>query len=42
MTNGLCGEFVLFDVYYEDGTQRSNRKVTSGALGGLGTTPLAR
>src|SRR4051794_4852083 len=28
-------EFVLFDVLYEDGTQRSNRKVPSSALGGL-------
>ncbi len=29
------GEFVLFDVLYEDGTRRSNRKVPSAALGGL-------
>jgi hypothetical protein len=29
------GEFVLFDVYYEDGTQRSNRRVPASALGGL-------
>ena len=29
------GEFVLFDVIYEDGTQRSNRKVPASALGGL-------
>jgi hypothetical protein len=28
-------EFVLFDVIYEDGTQRSNRKVPSELLGGL-------
>jgi hypothetical protein len=28
-------EFVLFDVFYEDGTQRSNRKVPSELLGGL-------
>jgi len=28
-------EFVLFDVFYEDGTQRSNRKVPTSALGGL-------
>ena len=28
-------EFVLFDVFYEDGTQTSNRKVPSEALGGL-------
>jgi hypothetical protein len=31
----MVGEFVLFDVIYEDGTQRSNRKVPSAALGGL-------
>ena len=29
------GEFVLFDVVYEDGTQRSNRKVPASELGGL-------
>jgi hypothetical protein len=29
------GEFVLFDVVYEDGTQRSNRRVPVSALGGL-------
>ena len=28
-------EFVLFDVVYEDGTQRSNRKVPADILGGL-------
>lgn len=28
-------EFVLFDVLYEDGTRRSNRRVPSSALGGL-------
>lgn len=28
-------EFVLFDVTYEDGSQRSNRKVPSDLLGGL-------
>jgi len=28
-------EFVLFDVIYEDGSQRSNRKVPSDVLGGL-------
>lgn len=27
--------FVLFNVVYEDGTQTSNRKVPSSALGGL-------
>jgi hypothetical protein len=29
------GEYVLFDVVYEDGTQRSNRRVPMAALGGL-------
>lgn len=28
-------EFVLFNVTYEDGTQRSNRKVPADMLGGL-------
>jgi hypothetical protein len=28
-------EFVLFNVIYEDGTQRSNRKVPAELLGGL-------
>jgi hypothetical protein len=28
-------EFVLFDVVYEDGSQRSNRRVPSEILGGL-------
>ena len=28
-------EFVLFDVIYEDGSQRSNRRVPSEAIGGL-------
>jgi hypothetical protein len=33
-------EFVLFDVFYEDGTQSSNRRVPTAALGGLdGDTP---
>ena len=27
------GEFVLFNVFYEDGTQRSNRKVPAELLG---------
>jgi hypothetical protein len=32
--------FVLFDVFYEDGTQTSNRKVPAAELGGLdGDTP---
>jgi hypothetical protein len=29
------GEFILFNVYYEDGTQRSNRRVPAEILGGL-------
>ena len=35
-------EFVLFDVLYEDGSQRSNRKVPSEALGGLDGDAPAR
>lgn len=29
------GEYILFDVFYEDGSQRSNRRVPAAALGGL-------
>ena len=32
---GLNSEFVTFDVVYEDGTQRSNRKVPRALTGGL-------
>ena len=32
---GTRMEFVLFDVFYEDGSQRSNRRVPSTVLGGL-------
>ena len=32
---GLNSEFVMFDVVYEDGSQRSNRKVPRSLLGGL-------
>lgn len=32
---GLNSEFVMFDVVYEDGTQRSNRKVPRALTGGL-------
>ena len=32
---GLNSEFVMFDVVYEDGTQRSNRKVPRALLGGI-------
>jgi hypothetical protein len=35
-------EFVLFDVVYEDGTQRSNRKVPADLLGGLDGDKPAR
>src|SRR4029077_5269270 len=36
------GEFVLFNVIYEDGTQRSNRKVPAELLGGLDGDEPAR
>ena len=36
------GEFVLFNVFYEDGTQRSNRKVPADLLGGLDGDAPAR
>ena len=36
------GEFVLFDVLYEDGSQRSNRKVPAHLLGGLDKDEPAR
>ena len=36
------GEFALFDVIYEDGTQRSNRKVPLALLGGLDGDEPAR
>lgn len=29
------GEFAFFDVIYEDGSQRSNRRVPTSLLGGL-------
>ena len=32
---GLNSEFVMFDVVYEDGSQRSNRKVPRALLDGL-------
>jgi len=35
-------EFTLFDVIYEDGSQRSNRRVPSEVLGGLDGDLLAR
>jgi hypothetical protein len=36
------GEFVLFDVVYEDGSQRSNRRVPAELLGGLEKDKPAR
>jgi hypothetical protein len=35
-------EFVMFDVVYEDGSQRSNRKVPAEVLGGLDGDEPAR
>jgi hypothetical protein len=35
-------EFVLFNVVYEDGSQRSNRKVAAELLGGLDGDAPAR
>ncbi len=35
-------EFVLFDVTYEDGSQRSNRRVPAEMLGGLDGDKPAR
>ena len=35
-------EFVMFDVVYEDGSQRSNRKVAADLLGGLDGDEPAR
>jgi len=39
---GENSEFVLFDVVYEDGTQRSNRKVPRALLDGLDGDEPAR
>jgi hypothetical protein len=36
------GEFALFDVVYEDGSQRSNRRVPAELLGGLEKDEPAR
>ena len=35
-------EFTLFDVFYEDGSRRSNRRVPSKILGGLDGDAPAR
>jgi hypothetical protein len=39
---GTRTDFVLFDVLYEDGSQRSNRKVPGDILGGLDGDAPAR
>ena len=39
---GQNSEFVMFDVVYEDGTQRSNRKVPREILSGLEKDEPAR
>ena len=36
------GEFVFFDIIYEDGSQRSNRRVPAEILGGLDKDEPAR
>jgi len=38
----LKGEFVFFDVIYEDGSQRSNRRVPSELVGGIDGDEPAR
>jgi hypothetical protein len=39
---GSKAEFVLFDVTYEDGSQRSNRRVPASILGGLDGDTVAK
>jgi hypothetical protein len=39
---GTRVDFVFFDVVYEDGSQRSNRKVPGNILGGLDGDEAAR
>ncbi|MEO3474664.1 hypothetical protein AAFN86_22555 [Roseomonas sp. CAU 1739] len=39
---GSKANFVLFDVFYEDGSRRSNRKVPAEILGGLDGDEPAR
>jgi hypothetical protein len=39
---GTRTEFVFFDVFYEDGSRRSNRRVPSDVLGGLDADEPAR
>ncbi len=38
----VAGDFTLFDVVYEDGSRRSNRRVPSTVLGGLDGDEAAR
>jgi hypothetical protein len=38
----IIGEFTLFDVLYEDGTRRSNRRVPTSLLDGLDGDEPAR
>jgi hypothetical protein len=38
----IAGEFALFDVLYEDGSRRSNRRVPAELLGGLDGDEPAR
>ena len=40
--SNVKGEFVFFDVVYEDGSQRSNRRVPAELLGGLDKEKPAR
>jgi len=42
MSSRHTGTYVLFDVVYEDGSRRSNRKVPSELLGGLDGDEPAR
>jgi hypothetical protein len=39
---GSKSEFILFDVTYEDGSQRSNRRVPKDILGGIDGDEPAR
>ena len=41
-SSSQVGEFILFDVTYEDGSQRSNRRVPASELGGLDGDEPAR
>jgi hypothetical protein len=39
---GSKNEFILFDVVYDDGSQRSNRRVSKDILGGIDGDKPAR